>query len=183
MCLDLQIEGLLTGRYAGVTKKTPFPNSQRLIEQEVLYQKIACYCSYQERTKKEVMQKLHALGLSSEEVATQMIERLVQERFLDEERYVTAFIRGKFLHKRWGKRKLMAALAQKGISTEYIQAGLATISMTEYRQVIRDLAVQKKQTLLDMDTYQAQQKLTRYLLQKGFELEVVRPIVEELLPT
>lgn len=126
---------------------------------------------------------MHALGLGDGQVIAQIMQRLAREGFLDEERYVAAFVRGKFLNRGWGKRKLAAMLAQKGISAQHIQAGLAMISTDDYRQVVYNLAVQKKQQLLSMDVYQAQQRLTRYLLQKGYELDVVRPIVEELLPT
>lgn len=149
-------------------------------QEETHYQKAARYCAYQERTEKEVQEKLRAWGVKQDE-KTYIIRTLKEDRFLDEERYVTAFIRGKFLTKKWGKRKLWAALVEKGINQTLIQKGLATIKDTDYIQSLYHVAKQKKQSLVGVTSMQERQKLINYLLQKGYESDLVIPTVQEIV--
>lgn len=138
------------------------------------------YCSYQERTELEVHKKLAALGVPSEEIAP-LIETLKSERWLDEARYVEAFIHGKWGQKQWGRRKLQIALRSKGVTPEYIQEGLTSIDEADYRQRLQELADKKKQLLSTYSAVEQQHKLTNYLLQKGYEPELVYSIVHNLL--
>ncbi len=144
------------------------------------YQKAVRYCAYQERTEKEVQEKLRAWGVKQDEI-THIIRTLKQDRFLDEERYVTAFVRGKLLAKKWGKRKLWAVLMERGISQALIQKGLAVIEDTDYIQSLHHVAKQKKQSLADITSMQARQKLINYLLQKGYESDLVIRTVQEMI--
>lgn len=144
------------------------------------YQQAAHYCSYQERTEQEVRAKLQALGIAQQE-ADQVIQALKAENFLNEERYVAAFIRGRFLGKHWGKRKLFVALTKRGVAPALIQKGLASIKEADYLQTLREVATQKKQYLVGADLQQDQQQLMRYLLQKGYEPELVSKTLQELL--
>jgi len=146
---------------------------------QTVYSQIARYCSYQERTEKEVQVKLQALGITQAMEQHQLIQTLKNEKFLDDERYVASFIRGRLVHKYWGKRKLQLALASKGIDTALIQKGLAAINDDDYMQGLRKVAVCKIQALAGKDY--KQQKLTNYLLQKGYEPDLVSQMVQELI--
>ena len=149
-------------------------------EENRVYQQAARYCSYQERTTQETKAKLQTLGATPEEVE-QLIQQLKEERFLDEERYVEAFIRGKFLGKHWGKRKLLVALTKKGLDPALIQQGLDAIEEADYLQTLRRVAHRKKQLLAGEDYTQIKRKLTNYLLQKGYEPDLVYQTVQELI--
>ncbi|XWN34858.1 MAG: regulatory protein RecX [Roseivirga sp.] len=144
-------------------------------------QKIAHYCSYQDRTEAQVRAKLRALGVGEETVVEQIVQKLYAERYLDEERYAAAFVRGKFLDKKWGKQKIRHALAMQGIASALIERALATLPNTNYLQTLRHVALQKKQQLTGQVPGQAQQKLTRHLLQKGYEPDLVSKTVQELI--
>lgn len=144
------------------------------------YQKAARYCGYQERTEKEVQEKLRAWGVTQKEAA-HMMQTLKADNFLNEERYVKVFISGKSIDKKWGKRKLAASLTAKGLDQALIHKGLATIEPTDYLQRLRYVADKKKRTLAGATTMQAKQKLTNHLLQKGYEPDLVIQIVQEII--
>ncbi len=144
-----------------------------------IYQKAIRYCGYQERTEKEVQEKLRAWGVAQKEEEVRIIQALQEDNFLNEERYVEAFIRGKFLGKQWGKRKMFDVLTKKGVDSVLIQKGLATIETTDYLQHLRYVANRKKQSLAEASSIQGMQKLTNYLLQKGYEPDLVTQTVQE----
>lgn len=148
-----------------------------------VYQKAARYCSYQERTVQEVRDKLQALGITQKEKQDQLIQELQAANFLDEERYVAAFVRGKYLGKYWGKNKLLVALTHKGVAPALIQKGLAAIEDDAYRQCLRKVAHRKSQSLVDKDPRQRKHKLANYLLQKGYEPDLVQQTVQDVVET
>lgn len=145
------------------------------------YEKVARYCGYQDRTEKEVRAKLHSLGITQEEELVQLIETLKTEKFLDEERYVSAFVRGRLIGKQWGKCKIQLALVSKGIAPDLICRKLAAIEDADYLHTLQEIAIRKKQTFTGEDLRKDKQKLTNYLLQKGYEPDLVYPIVQELV--
>ena len=145
------------------------------------YQKAARYCSYQDRTEKEVRAKLSALGVTQETETEQLIQALKAKKLLDEERYVASFIRGRVVGKHWGKRKLQRALASQGVGATLIQKGLAALDDADYLRGLREVAERKKQALAGTPPQQEQQKLTNYLLQKGYEPALVDQTVQELV--
>jgi regulatory protein len=147
---------------------------------DTIYQKAMRYCSYQERTEKEIQEKLRGWGVEDKE-GVHMIRALKVDRFLDEERYVAAFIRGQFLGKKWGKKKLVAALTSKGLDQILVRQGLAMIEDVDYVQSLRDVAERKRASLVGATPTQAKQKLMNYLLQKGYESELVIQTVQEII--
>jgi regulatory protein len=148
-------------------------------QEDIFYQKATHYCGYQERTEKEVQGKLRTWGVEKKE-EERIIQTLKADHFLDEERYVEAFIRGKFLGKKWGKRKILDALTEKGLDQALIQKGIATIEPADYLRHLRYLAERKKQSLAGTPLIQARQKVTNYLLQKGYEPDLVIKTVQDL---
>ncbi len=149
-------------------------------QEDILYRKAAHYCGYQERTEKEVQEKLCTWGLEKKETA-RIIQALKVNHFLDEERYVEAFIRGKFSGKQWGKRKILAALTKKGLDPILIQKGLAAIEITDYLQALRYVADRKEKSLAGAASIQKKQKLMNYLLQKGYEPDLADQTVQDLV--
>ena len=141
-------------------------------------QEVARYCSYQERPEQEVRAKLRALGITQKAEEDQFIQVLKAEKFLDEERYIEAFIRGRVLGKHWGKRKLLVALNKKGLDPALIQKGLDAIEEADYLQGLREVADRKKQSLTGKDPKQHRQKLSNYLRQKGYEPALVEQTVQ-----
>ena len=133
-------------------------------------QKMARYCAYQERSHYQVEKKLRDMGMIPEAIDAIMLF-LIQEGFLNEERFARAYVRGKFYQNKWGKRKIINGLKQHQIHPNLITTALAEIYDTDYQQTIKDLIEKKKKVLQDGNSYQTKQKIIRYLVQKGFKYD------------
>lgn len=130
------------------------------------------YCAYQERCHSEVQQKLSAFNLTTEE-RDQVIYELIQEGFLNEERYSRAFVRGKFRIKHWGRKKIVLALRQKQVSESCIQLGLTEIVDEEYEKVLAQLIEKSIEKHKILQPYQRKAKTAQNIIGKGFEAELV----------
>ncbi len=130
------------------------------------------FCSYQERTHKEVILKLQKLGMISL-ARDEIVVYLLQNNFLNEERYARAFVRGKFNQNKWGSVKIKLHLLQKGISEANIKIGLTEIEEEDYAKTIATLAEKYQPKNKGKSTYEKKQRLFRYLQQKGFESAVI----------
>ncbi|HCS19361.1 MAG TPA: RecX family transcriptional regulator [Bacteroidetes bacterium] len=148
--------------------------------QKDAYIKLMKYCAYQERCHAEVEQKLASLGLYGEE-AGEVIVELSREGFLDEERFTRAFVRGKFRFKKWGRRKIANELRQKKISDYCLKRGFEELDEDEYLATLRELGQNYCQNISGTGNIWAKRKKTgSYLLQKGYEPELVNALLKEL---
>ncbi|SNR77181.1 MULTISPECIES: regulatory protein RecX [Hymenobacter] len=142
-------------------------------------QKILAYCTYQERTHKEVEAKLREYGLDEDE-AGEIIIRLGRENFLDEERYAKSFVRGHVRQKKWGRRRIQQELKQKGLSDYCIKAGMKEIDGDEYYQNLVDLLEKKDRQEKESHPSKRRQKLQLFLTAKGYEQDLIRIALEDL---
>jgi regulatory protein len=140
--------------------------------------KAQAYCAYQERCQQEVRNKLHEWGLHGNE-AEEVIAALIEENFLNEERFALAYVSGKFRLKRWGKIKLKQELKARNISDYCIKKALSQISNEEYEKTIIDLIEKKKKEIKDKLPHVRKHKIINYLISKGFEYEIVQSVLEE----
>jgi regulatory protein len=134
--------------------------------------KLEAFCAYQERCTQEVRTKLERLG-ADESLSNEVLKHLKEHRFLDDKRFVEAYVQGKLRIKKWGRQKIKAALFQKRIDAKLIQEGIyAFISDDEYQQVIESLIERKKRELSSEKNPQIKkQKLMRFLLSRGFQYD------------
>ena len=140
---------------------------------EKAWQKIKHYCAYQERSHAETRDKLYKFGLYKPEVET-LLTQLIEENYLNEERYAIAFAGGHFRSKQWGRVKIKYALSQKKVSAYCIKKALASIDEAEYEQCIQKMAAAKLVALqTEKNIFIKKTKLQNYLLQKGFESNLV----------
>ena len=139
--------------------------------------KIQHFCSYQERCHSEVKNKLFEMGLYPREV-DELLAELVRENFLDEERFAIAFAGGKFRMKNWGRVKIKKELKIRSVSEYCIRKSLRHIDEDDYHATL-DRIAEKKAVTLTGNKFQKKGKLTRYLLQKGFEMDLVLPVAEK----
>lgn len=135
-------------------------------------QKLEAFCAYQERCDQEIRKKVKSWGLFGEDVDI-LISDLIQNNFLNEERFASAFVSGKFRIKRWGRIKIRQHLKQKNISDYSINKGLNEIDESEYFQTIKDLIESKNRLTKAKDKWDRRAKLQRYMQAKGFEHELV----------
>lgn len=134
--------------------------------------KAAKYCAYQERTQQQLRDKLFSWGLYGDDVE-EVILFAITEGFVNEERYARSYCSGHFILKKWGRIKIKNSLQQKNISSYCIDLGLQEIDEEDYLELLKELATKKYEALKDQDTYIKKQKTARYLMQKGFESELI----------
>jgi regulatory protein len=147
---------------------------------EKAWQKIKHYCAYQERSHAETRDKLYKFGLYKPEVET-LLTQLIEENYLNEERFAIAFAGGHFRSKQWGRVKIKYALSQKKVSAYCIKKALASIDEGEYEQCLQKLVAAKLAALkAEKNIFIKKTKLQNYLLQKGYENNLVASVVSKL---
>ena len=131
------------------------------------------YCNFQERCHQDVRTKGLNLGFRGDALE-EIISTMITERLLDEERYARSLARGKFRNNEWGKNKIVQALKQHAIPEYCIKKALTEIEDVEYLNTIKKLIQSKSRTLTkEKEGFAKKKKIVAYLLQKGFEYEIV----------
>jgi regulatory protein len=150
----------------------PQISKQHLTKEQAL-QKLRHYCAYAERCHSDVVSKLYDLGVWKKE-HDEIVATLIEENYLNEERFAKSFAGGHFRSKQWGKNKIVQALKQKGISAYCIKTGLKEIDEDDYEQTLQKLFTQKWESLKGTpNRFAKMKKTTDYLLQKGFESHLI----------
>ena len=139
------------------------------------------YCKYQERCHAEVRNKLYELGFNTAEVESQ-IAGLVETGVLNEERYARAFAGGRFRMKQWGKEKIRQHLKLHKISDYCIRKAMTEIDPADYEATLQKLALKKLTEIKgDRSVLSRKSKLYRYLVQKGYERDLVIDVIKSLM--
>ncbi len=144
---------------------------------EQAYQKLKHFCSYQERCHQEVLEKIYSFGIYKSE-ADVLISKLIEENYLNEERFAFAFVGGKFRIKQWGKIKIEYELKQKRVSSYCIKKAMKTIEEEDYLQTIQTLVLKKWDSLKHEQYLNRQAKTIAYLTQKGFEHALINNAIQ-----
>lgn len=137
-----------------------------------IYRKAAAYCAYQERSQQEVRDKLYTLKLHKDEVE-KAIAKLVQDNFINEERFAIAYAGGKFRIKQWGKIKIKLMLQQKKVSAFCINKALKEIDERDYRNTIKKLIAEAQKKITEKNPLKKNHRIAQHLISKGFEPELV----------
>lgn len=143
--------------------------------------KLYRYCAYQERCHQDVETKLRELRVPAM-FHDELIHHLVSEGFLNEERFARAFAGGKFRLKRWGRLRIRQELEQRNLSSYCIKSGLSEINEADYLQTLRLLISQKSESLETDNIYILRDRVSRFVIQKGFEPELVWQELRLALP-
>lgn len=146
---------------------------------EELLHKAASYCSISEHCISEVEDKLSAWGIN-DDGRQRIITRLLDEDFINEKRFCVAFTKDKFHFNKWGKIKISYALKQKGLTSEFINAALATIDDGEYEEMLAVLLKTKLKTLKWQYEYEKMGKLFNFAQSRGFESSVVDRVIRTI---
>ncbi len=142
--------------------------------------KMADWCARQERCIYDVRRKLDSYELSTDET-DQIIEKLINDNYLNEERFATYYVRDKFRFNGWGRIKIRWNLAQKKVSAQIIQLGLDEINDDEYIEKLTDLLSQKMKSVNQKDKYQQKAALLRFSQSRGFEYDLSLNIIDRLM--
>ncbi len=142
------------------------------------YDKLTRFCLYRERCTTEVKQKMYALKLTEEE-EQKFIKQLKEEKFLDDERFIKAYINTKIYVKKWGKKKIQAELSMKKLDKAFIQKTFLEVDDEVYIQNLHHLAERKWATLYKKQDRDKQASLFRYMVGKGYESDLIQDWLKE----
>jgi regulatory protein len=143
------------------------------MQPEKALEKAKWYCSFQERCKQHVLNRLIVWNVEKK-YFDDIIDKLIDDDFLNETRFAEAFVRGKFNIKNWGRVKITAQLYQLHINKKDIDVALAVIDEEEYFKTLNHLAEKKKEQLKEeQDSNERKAKIFRYLSSKGYESDLI----------
>jgi len=155
-------------------------NQQKTYTVDEAQNKLESYCAYQERCHKEVRAKLQDMNMISEAVDKIMVH-LIQNNYLNEERFAKAFVRGKFRIKKWGKNRLVRELKFKDISKYAIDVALKEIEDEDYFETLDELTQKRIAQVNEKNIYKKKKKVADYLLYRGWESHLVYQKLNEYL--
>ncbi len=144
-----------------------------------LLHKAASYCSISEHCVSEVELKLKTWGLASDKT-NEIIDRLIEDGFINEKRFSLAFTKDKFLFNKWGKIKISYALKQKGLDTKLITSALNTIDEGQYEEMLSEILKSKLKTIKWEYEYEKMGKLFQFAQSRGFESSIIDKVVRTL---
>ena len=145
---------------------------KKQLTKEQALQKLKHYCGYQERSHSEVKEKLYQLGVWKKD-HDEIISNLIEQDYLNEERFAIAYAGGKFRTKHWGRVKIKYELKQKNVSEYCIKKALKQIDEEEYLAQIKKLWTKKYQSLKAEQYLVRKKKTIDYLLARGFERDLI----------
>lgn len=152
---------------------------KKYLTKEEALQKLKQYCAYQERSHSEAVQKLWDLGVRKTE-HDEIVSALIEEDYLNEERFAVQYAGGRFRMKDWGRKKIFYALKEKKISTYCINKAMKAIPEEDYAKKLHSLAEKKYNALKGEQYLVRKKKTTDYLLQKGYEPELITGAVNRI---
>lgn len=141
------------------------------------YLQLAAICAQAEHCEQEMRDKMKRWGMEPD-AQNRVITRLVNERYIDNERYARAFVKDKIRYNKWGRRKVMQALWMKHIAGDIQQRILDEIDDSDYLDVLVPLLKQKRKTIKAQSDYELNQKLVRFALGRGFDFNIIRQCLE-----
>lgn len=150
-----------------------------LTEEEAL-QKLRHYCAYQERCHQEVREKLYGFGLRKPAVEA-LLGQLIEEDYLNEERFALQFAGGKFRMKSWGRNRIVNELKQRQVSEYCIKKALKEIREEDYAASLERLARSRWENLSAEPAPVRQKKTQDYLLYKGYEWNRIQAVLQDLV--
>lgn len=141
------------------------------------YLTLAALCAQAEHCQWEMVEKMRKWEIP-EEAQARIMERLVKERYVDDERFARAFAKDKVRYNKWGRRKVEQALWQKHIDEDIRKNVLNEIDDEEYLSVLRPLLKQKRKSIKAQNDYELNQKLLRFALGRGFTFDIIKQCID-----
>ena len=147
------------------------------VTEQGAYLQLAQLCARSEHCQHEMLEKMRKWGMADEAQA-RVMQRLVSERYVDDERYARAFVRDKIRYNKWGRRKVEQALWMKRIDDDIRERVLGEVDDDEYISVLRPLLKQKRRSTKAQSDYELNQKLVRFALSRGFTFDIIRQCMD-----
>ena len=141
------------------------------------YLTLAALCAQAEHCQWEMLEKMRRWEVPKDAQA-RVMQRLISERYVDDERYAQAFVKDKIRYNKWGRRKVEQALWQKRIDEDIRKRVLDEVDDDEYLSVLRPLLKQKRRSIKAQNDYELNQKLMRFALGRGFTFDIIRQCID-----
>jgi regulatory protein len=148
-----------------------------ILDEKAAYAKAEHFCAYQERAQQEVRDKLYEYGMHQNAVEN-IISTLITEGFINEERFATAYARGKFNQKGWGKLKIKQGLKFKKVPDVLIKKALLTIPGDDYIRMLQKILTKKAALITEKNAYKRNYKLQQYAMSRGYEGDIVSDLLK-----
>lgn len=153
--------------------------SQKKLTTGVALEKMRNWCAYQERSQQEARNKLYEFGLTKENVE-QILTQLIQDNYLNEERFAIAFASGKFRIKKWGKVKIKQELKFRKVSDYCINKALKQIDGNDYFATLEKIIKKKIIEIKEPNKIRKQYKVIKYIISRGYEQDLIMDAIKNL---
>jgi regulatory protein len=142
--------------------------------------KVQFICSKQEKCCSDIRKKLQDWNISLDD-QDEIIQSLIEDKFIDESRFTNFYVRDKYKFNKWGRIKISYHLKHKQIPEYIINEALNQINSEEYRENLHDILQSKLRSLKDDDVYQLKTKLYRFAQSRGFESQLSLNLINDLI--
>ena len=149
---------------------------KQLTEQEALF-RLTALCSQAEHCSYEMTEKMRKWQISDEAQA-RIMQHLVEERYIDDERFCRYFVKDKIRYNKWGRRKVEQALWAKHIDSDISKAILDEVDDEEYINILRPMIKSRRKQMKDMSEYEANARLMRWAIGRGFTFDIIRQCID-----
>ena len=144
------------------------------------FARAAALCSKGEKCSFEIKRKLIDWGLDKYD-AEAVVEDLKHEKYIDDDRYVRAYVRDKFNLDKWGRNKISYYLKQKGLHDELIRIGFEEIEEDKYVRLLVQTMRQRAKSIKGKNRYDKMAKIIRFAQNRGFEPEYIHRHLDEII--
>lgn len=145
-----------------------------MTEQEA-YLRLAALCAQAEHCEYEMQEKMRRWEIADDAQA-RVMQRLITERYVDDERFARAFANDKVKYNKWGRRKVEQAMWLKHIAEDIRQRVLDSIDDEEYIAILRPLLQQKRRSVKAHNDYELRQKLIKFAIGRGFTMDIIKQL-------
>ena len=146
-----------------------------MTEQEA-YLRLAALCAQAEHCEYEMQEKMRRWEIADDAQA-RVMQRLITERYVDDERFARAFANDKVKYNKWGRRKVEQAMWLKHIAEDIRQRVLDSIDDEEYIAILRPLLQQKRRSVKAHNDYELRQKLIKFAIGRGFTMDIIKQCI------
>lgn len=153
-------------------------NVSRVLNFEQGLQRAAALCCQSEHCVADITEKLLRWGVSRED-SDRIIDRLIDEKYIDGSRYALAYVRDKVRFSHWGRVKIKNMLRMLRVSEQDISNAFDSFDEDEYLGVLENVIESKRRTLPEAESYASRVKLIRFALQRGFEMHEITKFISE----
>ena len=146
-----------------------------MTEQEA-YLRLAALCAQAEHCEYEMQEKMRRWEIADDAQA-RVMQRLITERYVDDERFARAFANDKVKYNKWGRRKVEQAMWLKHIAEDIRQRVLDSIDDEEYIAILCPLLQQKRRSVKAHNDYELRQKLIKFAIGRGFTMDIIKQCI------